>query len=104
MVNKKKCIFGTIKVEYANPKGVEAIRQWIAPKDIKGLRGFLELVDYYRRFVRGYDKLTRPLMMHVWKVIVQRMKLRNLPKEDHWHFLANHYFKEPKRSQFMGEN
>ena len=44
-----------------NKKKIEAIIQWPVPKNLKQLRGFLGLIGYYRRFIKDFAKIAKPL-------------------------------------------
>ena len=44
-----------------DPKKVEAVKNWTIPKTVTDVRSFLGFTNYYRRFIRGYAKVAKPL-------------------------------------------
>src|SRR6266516_4523582 len=40
---------------------VDAIEKMSCPKDIKGIRSFLGHASFYRRFIKDFSKMSRPL-------------------------------------------
>jgi hypothetical protein len=44
-----------------DPHKVDAVRQWPAPGDVSGVRSFLGLAGYYRRFLESYSQIALPL-------------------------------------------
>ena len=46
---------------HVDPAKTEAVRNWPIPKSTKDVRKFLGFTGYYRRFVKGYAAIARPL-------------------------------------------
>ena len=67
-----ECIFYQNKIHYLgniiftkgitiDPKMIESIRGWIAPRNVTKFRSFMGLVGYYRRFIKGFSKIASPI-------------------------------------------
>ena len=50
---------------------VTAVQAWPQPRSTRGLRGFLGLAGYYRRFIRNYGAIATPLTQLLRKNIFQ---------------------------------
>ena len=72
MLNWEKCHFmvkeGIVLGHRVSPKGLEVDRAKIAtieklppPVSVKGVRSFLGHVGFYRRFIKDFSKITKPL-------------------------------------------
>ncbi|GME64610.1 uncharacterized protein ACHE_50633A [Neofusicoccum parvum] len=68
----KKCEFEVTETRFLSlivgrdgirmdPQKVAAILKWKAPTSLRGVRSFLGLCNYYRRFIKNYSRIAKPL-------------------------------------------
>ena len=48
-----------------DPKKVETLDKYPIPQTLKELRSFLGIAGYYRKFIQRYNKITKPLTIHL---------------------------------------
>lgn len=71
-VKMSKCSFMQRQLRYlghviskdgvaTDPNKITAVQQWHVPQSVKDQRSFLGLADYYRRFVRHFGIIAKPL-------------------------------------------
>jgi hypothetical protein len=71
-VKRSKCSFGQSTVTYLghviskhditmDAEKVAVVQQWLLPRTMCVIHGFLGLTSYYRKFIRSYGEITGPL-------------------------------------------
>jgi hypothetical protein len=45
-----------------DPRKVQDVLSWKAPTSVSDIRSFLGLVGYYRMFIEGFSKISKPMM------------------------------------------
>ncbi|KAL0160010.1 hypothetical protein M9458_043735, partial [Cirrhinus mrigala] len=71
-LSPEKCVFFQTSVRYlghvvsrngvqTDPEKTAALKTWPIPKSLRELRSFLGFAGYYRRFVKGYSNIVKPL-------------------------------------------
>ena len=72
MLKPSKCHFFKIQVEFlghiisqrgveTDPKKIKNVKEWPIPRIVKDVRSFLGLTGYYRRFIKDYWSIAKPL-------------------------------------------
>ena len=67
-----KCFFFREEIEYlghvvngkgisTNPKKIEAVSKWPTPRTVYDVRSFLGFVGYYRRVIKNFSRITKPI-------------------------------------------
>ena len=76
-----KCHFAKNEVKYLGhivsaegiapcPEKCDAVRNFPTPHDVKSLRSFLGLANYYRKFVKGFSQIAAPLNRLLQKGVI----------------------------------
>jgi len=71
-VKPEKCVWKARKIGFLGviigPNGIEmevekvdGVLSWPQPKNVKDVRKFLGLVNYYRRFIKDFAQVARPM-------------------------------------------
>ncbi|KAG1925421.1 interleukin-1 receptor accessory protein-like 1-A [Pimephales promelas] len=71
-LSPEKCVFFQTSVRYlghvvsrngveTDPEKIAALKTWPVPKNLRELRSFLGFAGYYRRFVKAYSNIVKPL-------------------------------------------
>jgi hypothetical protein len=60
---KIKCLGHIVSEEgiETDPAKIETVKNWPVPRNVKDVRRFLGFVGYYRRFIKGFACIARPL-------------------------------------------
>jgi hypothetical protein len=77
-MKRSKCSFGATSVAYLghviseggvamDADKVAAVASWPLPRSARGLRGFLGLTGYYRKFIKDFSLITAPLTRLLWR-------------------------------------
>eukprot|EP00742_Colponemidia_sp_Colp-10_P010829 GILJ01011943.1.p1 GENE.GILJ01011943.1~~GILJ01011943.1.p1 ORF type:complete len:1522 (-),score=171.97 GILJ01011943.1:111-4676(-) len=72
LLKLKKCFFAKSRLRYlghviskegiaADPDKISAVKLMPPPRDVTGIRRFLGMASYYRRFIRGFSSIAQPL-------------------------------------------
>jgi hypothetical protein len=78
IAKKSKCSFFFKQISFlgfvigngkvlTDPEKVKKVKDWPTPTSIKDCQSFLGLTGFYRRFIKGYSKITAPMMDYITK-------------------------------------
>jgi len=59
-------VIGPNRIEMEKKK-VNEVLSWPEPKNIKDVRKFLDLANYYRRFIKDFAQIARPMNILIRK-------------------------------------
>jgi len=77
-IKLEKCVWKARKIGFLGvvirPNGIEmevekidGVLSWPQPKNVKDVRKFLGLANYYRRFIKDFAQVARLMNMFIWK-------------------------------------
>ncbi|GKA71773.1 putative reverse transcriptase domain-containing protein, partial [Tanacetum coccineum] len=57
------------KLYHVDPSKVESVKNWKTPESLTKIRSFLGLAGYYRRFIKNFSKIAKPLTLLKTKIL-----------------------------------
>lgn len=103
----EKCFFFQPEVKFlghivssegisTDPEKIDKVKNWPTPKDSDELRSFLAFAGYYRRFIKNFSRIIRPLS-ELLIPTTQKTKQKQKSKEDwHWDDVHQNIFDKVK--------
>ncbi|MCG7878261.1 MAG: DDE-type integrase/transposase/recombinase [Candidatus Thiodiazotropha taylori] len=106
-LNPKKCFFLQTNVKYvghivsengvqADPEKIEKIKNWPTPKNAEEVRQFTSFAGYYKRFVKDFSKIAKPLTDLHPSTSVKNGKKVKMSKPFVWHKIQSDAFEQLK--------
>ncbi len=68
-----------------DPEKIEAIKTWPGPKNLKELRSIPGFAGYYRRFIKDYSQIVKPLNDLTSGYLPLKKSCKKAEKEHHYH-------------------
>lgn len=95
-LNPKKCQFFRTKLKYlgyivseegvqTDPDKISKVKDWPQPQNEDEVRKFVGFAGYYRKFVKDFSKLVKPLQDLVGSAQTKKARNNSLPGPD-WHW------------------
>lgn len=98
-LSSEKCFFLQKRVNFlghvvsekgieTDPEKIEKIKNWPQPRNSDELRSYLAFTGYYRRFIKDYSKLTKPLSDLLPPTSQKKSKCKDQKKKE-WRWTTN---------------
>jgi hypothetical protein len=105
----EKCEFDATKIEYLglvlehgkismDPKKVQAIKEWPNPRCVLDIQGFVGLCNYYRKFIKDFGNISKPLNVLTEKAVPWSWTTEH---QACWDRLKEEFLKMPNLATYM---
>lgn len=74
-----------------DPEKIAALKTWPVPQTLQELRSFLGFAGYYKRFVKGYSNIVKPLHILMCGYPPPHKKSESKEKASHYHNPKEHF-------------
>ena len=100
-LSPEKCVFVEEKVKFlghvvsgqgveTDPAKIEKVSKWPTPKNSDEPRSFLAFAGYYRRFIKDFSKITRPLSDLLPPTTTKKSTYKAPKQKTEWNWTEEH--------------